>query len=111
MKNVKVFGPLGYLDFLLLMRNCQLIITDSGGIQEEATAPQIRKRVLVIRLSTERQEAAEAGFATVVGTDSKKILEALHEAVDAKEILPYFSPFGDGKAAVRTVELLKKNIY
>ena len=111
MDNLKVFGPLGYLDFLILMLNCRLIITDSGGIQEEATAPQIRKRVLVTRLSTERQEAVEAGFATVVGTDSKKILEALHEAADTNENLPYFSPFGDGKAAFRTVELLKKNLY
>jgi len=110
MRNVKIFEPLGYLDFLMLMRNCSLILTDSGGIQEEATAPQLRKRVLVIRLSTERQEAVEAGFATVVGTDSRKILEALNEAMTVKDILPYFSPFGDGKAATRTVEILKKNL-
>ncbi len=109
MKNVKVFEPLGYFDFLTLMRRCELIITDSGGIQEEATAPCIRKRVLVIRLSTERQEAVEAGFATVVGTDSRKILAALNEAVQEKEPLPYFSPFGDGHAAERTVEIIKKN--
>ena len=61
MKNVLILPPLGYLDFLVLMKNCSLIITDSGGVQEEATAPGIRKRVLVVRLSTERQEAVEAG--------------------------------------------------
>ena len=71
LKNVLILPPLGYLDFLVLMKNCRLIITDSGGIQEEATAPNIRKQVLVIRLSTERQEAVEAGFAKVVGTDAK----------------------------------------
>ena len=49
LKNVLVFPPLGYLDFLVLMKNCQLIITDSGGIQEEATSPGIRKPVLVMR--------------------------------------------------------------
>ncbi len=109
MGNVLILPPLGYLDFLMLERNCKLIITDSGGIQEEATAPQIRKRVLVIRLSTERQEAVEAGFATVVGTDKNRILDAMHEALVEKEALPYVSPFGDGKAAKRTVEIIKKN--
>ena len=63
LKNVLILPPLGYLDFLVLMKNCKLIITDSGGIQEEATAPAIRKPVLVMRLSTERPEAVEAGFA------------------------------------------------
>ncbi|MCJ7762311.1 UDP-N-acetylglucosamine 2-epimerase (non-hydrolyzing), partial [Candidatus Bathyarchaeota archaeon] len=52
LENLLIFPPLGYLDFLILMKNCRLIITDSGGIQEEATAPSIRKTVLVIRLST-----------------------------------------------------------
>ncbi len=109
LKNVAVFPPLGYLDFLVLMKNCRLIITDSGGIQEEATAPSIRKRVLVIRLSTERQEAAEAGFAKVVGTDSKKILAAMNEAVECEVALPSVSPFGDGNAAQKTVEIIKKD--
>jgi UDP-N-acetylglucosamine 2-epimerase (non-hydrolysing) len=109
LKNVLIFPPLGYLDFLVLMKNCKIIITDSGGIQEEATAPSIRKRVLVIRLSTERQEAAEAGFAKIVGTDSKKILAAMKEAVESEVELPSVSPFGDGAAATKTVDIIKKN--
>jgi UDP-N-acetylglucosamine 2-epimerase (non-hydrolysing) len=109
LKNLLILQPLGYLDFLMLERNCKLIITDSGGIQEEATAPSIRKRVLVTRLSTERQEAVEAGFAKVVGTDSKKILTEMKEAIEEKEVLPYVSPFGDGLAAQRIVEIIKKN--
>jgi UDP-N-acetylglucosamine 2-epimerase (non-hydrolysing) len=52
LKNLLILPPLGYLDFLILMKNCKLIITDSGGLQEEATAPPIRKQVLVMRLST-----------------------------------------------------------
>ena len=91
------------------MRNCRLIITDSGGIQEEATAPSIRKPVLVMRLSTERQEAVEAGFAKVVGTDKNKILAAMKEAVEKEAELPSASPFGDGTAAEKTVEIIKKN--
>jgi UDP-N-acetylglucosamine 2-epimerase (non-hydrolysing) len=110
MKNVLLFPPLGYLDFLVLMKHARLIITDSGGIQEEATAPQIRKRVLVIRLSTERPEAVEAGFAKVVGTDKNCILAALNEALTAETALPMASPFGDGAAAQKTVAIIKENL-
>jgi UDP-N-acetylglucosamine 2-epimerase (non-hydrolysing) len=109
LKNLLILPPLGYLDFLVLMKNCRLIITDSGGIQEEATAPAIRKRVLVIRSSTERQEAVEAGFAKVVGTHKNDILAALEAAVEKEEKLPCSSPFGDGTAAVKTADIIKKN--
>jgi UDP-N-acetylglucosamine 2-epimerase (non-hydrolysing) len=107
--NVLILPPIGYLDFLILMKNCQLLITDSGGIQEEATAPSIRKPVLVIRLSTERQEAVEAGFARVVGTDKKRILAELKKVVAEEESLPFTSPFGDGTAAQKTVKIIKKS--
>ncbi len=109
LRNVLILPPLGYLDFLVLMSNCRLIITDSGGIQEEATAPSIRKLVLVMRLSTERPEAAEAGFAKVVGTDKKNILAAMKEAVKNEVELPHSPPFGDGAAGQKTVDILKKN--
>ena len=109
LKNVLILPPLGYLDFLILMRNCCLILTDSGGIQEEATAPAISKRVLVIRLSTERQEAVEAGFSKIVGTDKNTILSELREAMNKEEVLPSVSPFGDGTAAQKTVEIIKKS--
>jgi UDP-N-acetylglucosamine 2-epimerase (non-hydrolysing) len=108
-KNVLFLPPLGYLDFLVLMKNCRLIITDSGGIQEEATAPSIRKFVLVIRLSTERPEAVKAGFAKVVGPSKKSILTALKEAVKEEIDLPFISPFGDGKSAEKIVDILKEN--
>ncbi len=109
LRNVLILPPLGYLDFLILMKNCKLIITDSGGIQEEATAPSIRKPVLVIRLSTERQEAVEAGYAKVVGTAGKNILAAMEEAVKNEVELPYASPFGDGTAAQKIVDVLEKS--
>jgi UDP-N-acetylglucosamine 2-epimerase (non-hydrolysing) len=109
LKNVLILPPVGYLDFLVLMKNCHLILTDSGGIQEEATAPAIRKRVLIIRLSTERQEAVEAGFAKIVGTESTKILSALEEATQKMEELPSVSPFGEGTAAQKIVEIIKEN--
>jgi UDP-N-acetylglucosamine 2-epimerase (non-hydrolysing) len=107
--NVQILPPLGYLDFLVLMKKSMLIITDSGGIQEEATAPSIRKTVLVTRLSTERPEAVEAGFAQVVGTDKRKILAAVGTALTKRKDLPYTSPFGDGNAAEKIVEILRKD--
>ena len=91
------------------MRRCDVIITDSGGIQEEATAPSIRKPVLVMRLSTERPEAAEAGFAKVVGTEKKQILAALNSFESWGE-LPTVSPFGDGTSAKQIVTILKKDL-
>jgi UDP-N-acetylglucosamine 2-epimerase (non-hydrolysing) len=109
-ENVQVFPPLGYLDFLVLLRKCEFIITDSGGIQEEATAPAIRKPVLVMRLSTERPEAVEAGFAKVIGTDKTKALEAIHEALAKREKLPCESPYGNGDAAEKIVEIVQRRV-
>jgi UDP-N-acetylglucosamine 2-epimerase (non-hydrolysing) len=109
--NVQVLPPVGYLDFLVLMRRSELIITDSGGIQEEATAPCIRKPVLVIRLSTERPEAVEAGFAKVVGTEKHQILTAIKAALESRKQLPEKSPFGDGNAAEKIVDVIRKDFF
>ena len=110
-RNVQVMPPLGYFDFLILMKNCQFIVTDSGGIQEEATAPPIRKHVIVTRTSTERPEAVKAGFAKVVGTEKSRILSAMRETLNEKESsLPYESPFGDGKAAEKIVNIIEKEV-
>jgi UDP-N-acetylglucosamine 2-epimerase (non-hydrolysing) len=110
-ENVQVLSPVGYLDFLVLMRKSELIITDSGGIQEEATAPCIRKPVLVIRLSTERPEAVEAGFANVVGTKKCEILAAIGTALAKRKELPNKSPFGDGNAAEKIIEAIQINFF
>lgn len=74
-KHILLLPPVGYLDILVLMKNARLIITDSGGIVEEATAPQIRKPVLIARLSTERPEAIEHGFAKLAGVIKSSLLE------------------------------------
>jgi UDP-N-acetylglucosamine 2-epimerase (non-hydrolysing) len=110
MEQLLILQPLGYLDFLVLMKKSSLIITDSGGIQEEATAPALRKHVLVMRLSTERQEAVDAGFAKMVGTDKNRILAAIKEALGKDEELPIVSPYGDGTAARKTVKIIKKDL-
>jgi len=105
-ENVQLLPPLGYFDFLVLMKNCKLIITDSGGIQEEATAPPIRKPVLVTRLSTERPEAVEAGFAKVVGTEKPNILGAIENMLKQRKDMPKNSPYGDGSSALKIVSII-----
>jgi len=107
-ENVQVLGPVGYFDFLVLMKNCEMLVTDSGGLQEEATAPCIRKPVLVIRLSTERPEAVEAGFVKVVGVKKAGILAAIEQVLERKSRLPVVSPYGDGTAARKIVKVVIK---
>jgi len=109
-ENVQLLPPLGYFDFLVLMSRCEMIITDSGGIQEEATAPSIRKPVLVTRLSTERPEAVKASFARVVGIEEQKILAAMEKTLKEKNELPRVSPYGDGAAAKKIVQVLMHEV-
>jgi len=103
--NIHLISPVAYPTMLWLMQKCSLIISDSGGIQEEA--PTFKKPVLVTREVSERMEGVEAGFSFLVGTDKNKILA---EAVRLLNHPPDFSrienPYGDGKAAFRIVEFL-----
>jgi len=105
-KGMTLVKPQGYLEFLLLMKNSKYILTDSGGIQEEATAPNIKKKVFVLRESTERPEAVDAGYAEVVGTDSEKILASI-EQFDVEEWNPAESPYGDGTTSEQIVDIIQ----
>lgn len=100
-QNIQLLPPVGYYDLLVLMKNCSLVLTDSGGLQEEATAPEIRKRIVVMRTSTERPEAVDSGFAELAGTRRDNILRCVNEGLDNPERLPSMSPFGDGLAGSR----------
>jgi len=104
--NVQLIEPVGYLEFLVLMKKAAYILSDSGGIQEEATAPNLRKRVFVLRDNTERPEAAEAGFAEVVGTDPEKVLGRLAEVGAQPPVPDVPSPFGAGDAGKKIAELI-----
>jgi UDP-N-acetylglucosamine 2-epimerase (non-hydrolysing) len=106
-ENVQVIPPIGYFDFLVLMKDCKFILTDSGGIQEEASAPNIRKKVFVLRLSTERPESVEAGFAEVVGLNSVKALRSIEAFVDGKGEMLEESPYGSGDSGKRIVDILE----
>jgi len=106
-KNIQLIEPVGYFDFLVLMKNCSFILTDSGGIQEEATAPNIRKKVFILRKSTERPEAVEAGYAEIVGTDAKNVLKRVNEFIKNPETPKVSSPFGDGNAGKKILDIVK----
>ena len=109
-KNIRLLDPVGYFEILELMKNCQFILTDSGGIQEEATASSIRKKVVVVRKTTDRPESVSSGFSEIVGTSYKGILGALKENSRNARIPSRKSPFGSGNAAKLIIKHLKANI-
>ena len=110
--NVSLIEPLDYKYFVYLMKHSYLILTDSGGLQEEA--PSLGKPVLVLRKVTERPEAVEAGTAEVVGTQSKTIVDATVALLENKgkyeRMVQTINPYGDGNASKRIVERLLKEI-
>lgn len=109
-KNVHLIEPLDYLPFVYLMEKSYLILTDSGGIQEEA--PSLGKPVLVMRDTTERPEALEAGTVKLVGTDVETMIAEVDELLNSQSAYDKMSfahnPYGDGKASHRIVETLKQ---
>jgi len=105
--------PLEYLDFVFLMEKSYIVLTDSGGIQEEA--PGLGKPVLVMRDTTERPEAISAGTVKLVGTDYQKIVNELSLLLDDKGVYCKMSlavnPYGDGKACQRIVNYLQDECH
>ena len=108
--NVLLIEPQQYLPFIYLMDRANIILTDSGGIQEEA--PSLGKPVLVMRDTTERPEAVEAGTVKLVGTKTDKIITALEvllkDEATYKEMSYAHNPYGDGKACQRILDMLAK---
>jgi UDP-N-acetylglucosamine 2-epimerase (non-hydrolysing) len=106
--NMFFIEPLDYLSFIYLMEKCSIVLTDSGGIQEEA--PSLGKPVLVMRDTTERPEALEAGTVELVGTDYNKIVNAVSMLLEDREYYDKMSkavnPYGDGLASSRIVNSL-----
>lgn len=107
--NMFFIEPLEYLNFVYLMEKCTIVLTDSGGIQEEA--PGLGKPVLVMRDTTERPEAVDAGTVKLVGTNYQKIVDNVSQLLDDLEYYNTMSkavnPYGDGKACERIVNQLR----
>jgi UDP-N-acetylglucosamine 2-epimerase (non-hydrolysing) len=92
-ENIQLIDPIGYLEMLLLMKNARIILTDSGGIQEEACTLHVP--CITMRESTERPESVEVGGNAVVGTNYSKIVEETEKMLNKK--IDWYNPFGDGK--------------
>lgn len=108
--NVRLIAPLDYRPFVALMKRADLILTDSGGVQEEA--PALGKPVLVLRRETERPEAVTAGVVKLVGTEEAAIVDAarqlLEDPVAYAQMAKGVSPYGDGHAAERIVAIMRE---
>ena len=102
-KNIRLIEPLSYVPFVDLMRRAYILITDSGGIQEEG--PSLGKPILVLREKTERPEAVQAGTVTLVGTDEEKIVREATRLLENREVYEAMArvhnPYGDGQASPR----------
>lgn len=107
--NVSLIEPLDYAPFVWLMNRSDMLLSDSGGIQEEG--PALGKPVLVMRSVTERPEAVDAGTVRLVGTDKERIISGVEEVMTDEAVYTAMSrahnPYGDGKAASRIIETLK----
>ena len=105
--SVLVIEPVGFLEMTWLLAKCSLVLTDSGGVQEEA--PSLGKPVLVIRDTTERPAAVDAGTVKLVGTDQQKIIDEATILLDSQDaysaMARAINPYGDGKAASHLVSL------
>ena len=107
-----LLSPLRYDEFIHLMSRSVLILTDSGGIQEEA--PALGKPVVVLRNTTERPEIVTAGVGLLVGTDPERIIQTVHHLLINKnayqQMVRGVSPYGDGLAAQRIVDCLERDL-
>ena len=108
--NIFLIEPLQYLQFVFMMENSYLVLTDSGGIQEEA--PGLGKPVLVMRDTTERPEAVEAGTVLLVGADKERIIKGVSDLLDDSAVYDKMSeainPYGDGLACKRIVDFMNE---
>jgi UDP-N-acetylglucosamine 2-epimerase (non-hydrolysing) len=108
--NIHLLDPLEYESFVYLMSHCKIVLTDSGGVQEEA--PSLKKPVLVMRETTERSESIEAGTAKLVGTSEDNLVREASKLIDNEatyqNMITNTNPYGDGTAAHQIINLIKK---
>lgn len=108
-KNIHLVKPLDYPDMIYIMDRCKLILTDSGGLQEEG--PALGKPVLVLRDTTERPEGIEAGVAKLIGTSKEEIIDNFNSLIQDKKLYESMSkainPYGDGKTSDNILKILR----
>ena len=107
--NIQILDSVGYFEILELMKNCSFIVTDSGGIQEEATSPVISKKVLVVRKTTDRPEAVETKMAEIIGLEEKNISNSIKKTMKNPKLHSKKTPYGKGDASEKILKILKRN--
>jgi len=107
-KNITLIKPVGYFDMLLMMKKCKFILTDSGGIQEEATSPKIRKKVVVIRKTTDRPEAVKTGFSEMTKIETNSILKSIKNNSKNPNLPKKPSPYGKGDTSKKILKTLDR---
>ena len=105
-ENLKIIDPVGYLDFLALLYNAKLVLTDSGGVQEEACI--LKTPCVTLRENTERPETVQVKANVIVGNDPEKIFEGVKKMIKIK--CNWYNPFGDGKTAEKIIDVILKEI-
>jgi UDP-N-acetylglucosamine 2-epimerase (non-hydrolysing) len=112
LSNVKLIPPQPYSTFVALLNHCRLVLTDSGGVQEEA--PSLGKPVLVMRDTTERPEGIDMGTARLVGANEERIVASVAELLEDddayRRMADVVNPYGDGRAAERIVARIRRHL-
>ena len=105
---ISVIEPVGYMTFLQLLKNCQFVVTDSGGVQEEVTSPIINKRALILRDCTERPESVKSGHCVLCKIDHNMIVEQIErfDKQDSRITPSNKCPYGDGTSAMKIEKIL-----
>lgn len=109
-ENILLLNSVGYFEMLELMKNCKYILSDSGGIQEEATSSSIRKKVVVVRKTSDRPESISSGFSVLAGTSYAKLLQILKKTSKNYAIPKQISPYGNGNSSKIIINHLKQNL-
>jgi UDP-N-Acetylglucosamine 2-epimerase (EC 5.1.3.14) len=109
--NIHLLAPLDYETFVYILKQCCFVLSDSGGVQEEA--PAFGKPILVMREVTERQEGVEAGIAKLIGMDTERIVQEAKTLLSSprayEKMACSVNPYGDGRAAERIVKAITKH--
>lgn len=105
-KNITLIDTVGYFDMILLMKKSKFIVSDSGGIQEEATSPKIRKKVLVVRKTSDRPEAVQLGFSEIAGVSRDSISESIRRNSLNPRYPKRSTPYGNGHSSQKILKII-----
>lgn len=106
--NIRLINAVGYFDMIILMKRCKFIVSDSGGIQEEATSPKLRKKVIVVRKTTDRPEVVKLGMSELAGTSTSSIRKCIAQNSVNPKIPKNGMPYGKGDASNKIMRVIHR---